>query len=189
MTSKGQVAKIYQTPYGDIEVARHVYQNSKGGQTYCPLDRAARIVITSTPRFAQIVSNKYATMASTQVKSDLADNHGRKVARSYLQNVSEKVGRIIQAKEENWHYATPKLEETIKTINIGIDGTTMLLCEDGYRETMVGTISLHNELGERCHTTYVGATPEYGKATGSHGNCSCQTNLSASDLYRYRRWC
>jgi CheY-specific phosphatase CheX len=48
-TSKGQIAKISQTPYGDIEVARHVYQNFKGGQTYCPLDCAARIVVTSTP--------------------------------------------------------------------------------------------------------------------------------------------
>jgi hypothetical protein len=112
-----------------------------------------------------MVSNKYAIMASTQVKSDLADNQGRNVARSYLQNVSEKVGSIIQAKEEDWHYATKKLDETIKTIGIGVDGTTLLLCNDGYREAMVGTISLYNESGERCHTSYIGATPEYGKAT------------------------
>ena len=28
---------------------------------------------------------------------------------------------------------------------------------------MVGTISLYDEVGERLHTTYIGATPEYGK--------------------------
>jgi len=30
---------------------------------------------------------------------------------------------------------------------------------------MVGTISLYNEIGERQHTTYVAASPEYGRAT------------------------
>lgn len=165
MTSKGQVAKFYQTPFGGIEIPRHVYQNSKGGQTYCPLDRAARIVITSTPRFAQMVSNKYSIMPSTQVKSDLIDNHGRNVTRCYIQNISENIGSIIQTKEEDWHYNTPKLNETVKTISFGVDGTTMLLCNDGYRETMVGTISLYNESGERCHTNYIGAIPEYGKNT------------------------
>ena len=30
---------------------------------------------------------------------------------------------------------------------------------------MVGTISLYDKVGERLHTTYIGATPEYGKKT------------------------
>jgi hypothetical protein len=103
-TSKGQEPKTYQTPYGEVEIARHVYQNSKGGKTYCPLERNARIVVTSTPSFAKMVSNKYANLASTQVQRDLADNHGRSVARSYLQNLSEAVGSVALAKEEDWHY-------------------------------------------------------------------------------------
>ena len=41
----------------------------------------------------------------------------------------------------------------------------MLMCENGFREAMVGTISLYNAVGERQHTIYVGATPEYGKET------------------------
>jgi hypothetical protein len=32
-SSKGQQPKTYQTPYGAIEVCRHVYQSSAGGQT------------------------------------------------------------------------------------------------------------------------------------------------------------
>ena len=56
-TSKGQEIKAYQTPYGEISIPRHVYQSSKGGKTYCPLEPNARIVVTSTPRFAKIVSN------------------------------------------------------------------------------------------------------------------------------------
>lgn len=49
-TSKGQLPKTYQTPYGMVEVQRHVYQTSDGGKTLCPLEVDARIIITSTPK-------------------------------------------------------------------------------------------------------------------------------------------
>src|SRR3954465_2752289 len=52
VNTQGQVEKDYQTPYGGATVARHVYQTPQGGPTYCPLDRDARVVVTSTPRFA-----------------------------------------------------------------------------------------------------------------------------------------
>lgn len=165
LTSKGQETKSYQTPYGEISIPRHVYQSSKGGKTYCPLETNARIIVTSTPRFAKIVSNKYGLLPSTKVQTDLSENHGRKVARSYLQNLSETVGSIALAKEEDWSYTVPKLNEPVKTISIGVDGTCMLLCKDGYREAMVGTISLYNQQGERQHTINIGATPESGKKT------------------------
>ena len=164
-TSKGCLPKVYQTPYGEIEVERHVYQRSQGGKTYCPMERDARIVVTSTPRFAMQVSHKFAAGSSIQVRRDLAENHGRVVARSYLQGVAEAVGSIAQAKEETWRYATPKLDRVVRSVGVGIDGTCMLMCQDGYREAMTGTISLYGEDGERLHTVYVGATPEYGKAS------------------------
>ena len=53
LTSKGQVEKDYQTPYGVATVDRHVYQSPQGGPTYCPLDRDARIVVSSTPQVRQ----------------------------------------------------------------------------------------------------------------------------------------
>src|ERR1700759_194800 len=80
-TSKGQVEKDSQTPYGVATVARHVYQGPQGGPTYCPLDRDARIVVTSTPRFAKVLSHKYAGFSSPRAQVDLAENHGRAVAR------------------------------------------------------------------------------------------------------------
>src|SRR5215468_239098 len=67
-TSKGQVEKDYQTPYGVATVARHVYQSPGGGPTYCPLDRDARIVVSSTPRFAKVLSHKYAEFSSPRVQ-------------------------------------------------------------------------------------------------------------------------
>ena len=68
-------------------------------------------------------------------------------------------------KEEQWSYPVPELQADVITIGIGIDGTCLLMCQDGWREAMVGTISLYDHAGERLHTTYIGATPEYGKKT------------------------
>jgi len=101
-------------------------------------------------------------MAGKEVKNDLLENHGRKVALSYIQRLSEAVGSVVQAKEEAWSYAPPKEDSQIATVGIGLDGTCMLMCEDGYREAMVGTVSLYDSEGERQQTIYLGAAPEYG---------------------------
>lgn len=165
MTSKGQVPKDYQTPYGSATIPRHVYQTSDGGRTYCPLDDRARILVTSTPRFAKVISSKYAEFGSSRVASDLLNNHGRSVPRSFVQNISEIVGAIVLAREESWTYSTPVPSDMdIDVVTIGVDGTCAHMCEEGWRETMVGSISLYSH-GERIHSTYIGAIPEYGKAT------------------------
>jgi hypothetical protein len=165
LTSMGRVLKEYQTPYGVAPVERHIYQSSRGGKTDCPLDRNARIVGSSTPRFAKIVSHKYAEFGSARVIEDLRENHGRTVARSFVQNIADAVAAVALAKEQVWEYALPELEEPVETITIGMDGTCLLMCQDGWRETMVGTIGFYDRQGERQHTVYLAATPEYGKAT------------------------
>ncbi len=96
---------------------------------------------------------------------DLCSNHGLKVHRSFVQTLAEAVGTIALLKEEDWHYQTPKLPVAIETVSIGVDGTSMLLCEDGCRQTMVGTNSLYDRQGERQHTTYIAAAPEHGRDT------------------------
>lgn len=161
--TKGEQPKEYQTPYGEVVVNRHVYQRSVGGKTYCPLEREARIIVTSTPLFAKQVSSKMSSMVGKEVKNDLSENHGRKVAISCIQRLSEAVGSVVQAKEEAWSYAPPEEESHIATVGVGLDGTCMLMCENGYREAMVGTVSLYDSEGERQHTIYLGAAPEYGK--------------------------
>lgn len=164
-TSKGRQPKSYQSPYGKVSIQRHVYQSSAGGATFCPLEVDSRIIVTSTPRFAKQISHKYAEMSGPRVVNDLRENHGRQVPRSFVQTLAETVGSIALAQEEKWHYQTPKPAEAIATVSIGVDGTCMLMCDDHYREAMVGTISLVDSQGERQHTTYIGASPEYGKAT------------------------
>jgi len=146
-------------------VVRHVDQRSGGGATYGPLERDARIVITSTPRFAKQVSSQLASGVAREVRRDLAENHGRPVAVSYLQRLSEAIGTVVQVKEAEWECALPALQATVASVAVGLDGTGLLVGEDGWRQAMVGTLALFDAAGERLHTLYVAATPEHGKAT------------------------
>ena len=116
LTVRDKTNKIYQTPYGGVSIQRHVYQSSKGGKIYCPLETNAQIIRGATPKFAQQISHKYANMNAPAVCQDLNENHHRTIAHSYLQDVSDWVGSIAQAKEEIWEYATPTLNEAISTV-------------------------------------------------------------------------
>ena len=163
-TSKGRVEQKYQTPYGAVKIDRHVYQTSKGGRTWCPLEERARIIQTSTPRFAKQLSHKYSENNATVVCRDLEENHNRKVAKSFVQNLVDWVGSIASAKEEQWVYSVPDLKGEVATVGISMDGAHILLQQEGWREAMVGTISLYDGGGERLHTTYIGESPEHGKS-------------------------
>lgn len=164
LTSKGLFTKYYQTPYGDVEVRRHLYQTSKGGETFCPLERDARIILTSTPRFASQLSHKMASATAAGVVDDLGVNHHRTISKNVAQRLCDAVASVVEAKEESWSYQVPDIQDAeVKSIGIGLDGTCMLMCEGAYRQAMVGTIALYDVDGERMHTTYVAAAPEYGK--------------------------
>jgi hypothetical protein len=145
-------------------IARHVYQGTHGGPTCCPLDRDARIVVSSTPKSAKMVSHKYAESGSTRVREDLQQNHGRSISRGLARDVAEAVAAVAQVKQEDWSYALPRLENAPAAVGIGLDGTCLLMGEDGWREAMVGTLAFFDADGERQHTVYLAATPEYGRA-------------------------
>lgn len=162
-TSKGKVSKKYQTPYGEIGLERHVYQKPSGGSTFCPLDDSARIIVGSTPKFSKQVSSKYSEGGSKRVQVDLEDNHGRYISRSYIQDISETVGQGLAEKQESWHYTLPIDKALVSSIGISLDGTCMLVVGDGYRQAMVGTLSLYNKEGERLYTQYTASAPQYGK--------------------------
>lgn len=162
-TSKGQIPKEYQSGYGSFTLARHVYQTGWGGATFCPLDRDARVIQSSTPKFARTAAFKYGVMKSPLAQKDLAENHGRQVSRCYLQDNAQAVAALVEEKEQKWSYAEPALPGHVHTVGVGVDGTCVLFCEEGYRQPMVGTISLYDILGERLHTIYVAAAPEHGK--------------------------
>jgi hypothetical protein len=72
---------------------------------------------------------------------------------------------VALAKEEAWEYDLPEFAEPVATVTVGLDGTCMLMCEGGWREAMVGALGFYGAAGQRLHTVYTAATPEYGKLT------------------------
>jgi hypothetical protein len=112
-----------------------------------------------------MVTHKYAEFGATRVLEDLAQNHGRRVAKAFVQDVADAVAAVALAKEEAWEYDLPEFDAPVATVTVGLDGTCMLMCETGWREAMVGTLGFYDKDGERLHTIYTAATPEYGKLT------------------------
>lgn len=163
LTSRTQTNKTYHSPYGKVDVKRHVYQTSKGGRVYCPLEVSAKIIQNATPRFAKMLSNKYARLNANETRHDLEDNHGCKISNCYLQQITDRIGAIAQSKEEAWEYATPELDEDVKIISMSLDGAMVPMRGGEWREAMVGSLSLYDSEGQRLHSIYLGASPEYGK--------------------------
>ena len=164
-TSKGLYSCSYETPYGQVNIERHLYQTSKGGETYCPLNDNARIIKkTCTPKLAKIVSNKYGRDTAEEVSLDMKDNHSRPLAKSFIQNISDFVGAIADAKEEHWDYKLPEIEEPVHTIAVSMDGANVAIVGSGYREAMTGAITLYAKDGSRLHSMYLALDPEYGKS-------------------------
>ncbi len=133
-------------------------------KTFCPLEQSGRIIGSSTLRFAKQVGIKMACNAARDVQQDFLECQGRKISASFLQNLSHKVAGIAEQQETQWHYDLPNFQKATASIAISLDGTCMHLSKEGWREAMAGTISFYDAKGERQHTIYMGATPEYGKA-------------------------
>jgi hypothetical protein len=157
--------QTYETPYGPVEVERYVYQNAGGGRTYVPLEHDGRMVLNSTPRYAQIVSGKYARLGADAIREDLRESNGRELSRNYAKKLSDFVGTIAQIHESEWEYDLPEFDRPVQSISIGLDGTCILMQEDGWREAVCGSIAFYDTEGERLHTLYCAASPEYGKET------------------------
>ena len=53
LTARGRDPKEYQTPYGPVQIERYVYQSSRGGRIYRPLEHQGRIVRGGDPPVRQ----------------------------------------------------------------------------------------------------------------------------------------
>jgi len=166
LTSKGEQPKTFQTPYGPVRIERHVYQSGRGGATFCPLERNARIMRTATPLLAKQIAFKYANANAGTVVTDFAQ-HGRLLSRSYVGEVADDVASVACEKQWQWSYAMPAAPagERVETVAVGMDGTCTLFVDDGWRQVMVGTIALFDGEGQRCSTIYVASAPQQGRAS------------------------
>lgn len=156
----------YQTLYGEVAISRHLYQTSAGGATLCPLEVNCQLHFgTATPLLAEVVSFKLASAPASEVAQDLAKSHGLSLSATYLHHLAQQVGQLAVEKHEAWHLAAAVAPAPVALIATGVDGTTMPVVNEAYKEAMCGTIALYNKAGERLHTEYLGAMPEAGKAT------------------------
>jgi len=165
-TSKGKVAKFYETPWGEVMLERHLYQHSGGGATLCPLEASARIVGGSaTPHLARTLGHKYANDNARAVVRDLEENHARKLAPSYVADIAAAIAKAAgePVLEQNAH-APQSSPAEVRSVVLGLDGTCALFCKEGFKQCMVGTVALYNGEGERLETIYLGQAPQLGKA-------------------------
>ena len=165
-TSKGRIAKYYETPWGEVLIERHLYQHSGGGVTLCPLEGRARIFGgTATPHLARSLAHKYANSNARAVVRDLEENHARHLAPSYVAAVAEAVadaaGRPVVERDAHTAQSPPA---EVASVVLGLDGTCALFCDEGFKQCMVGTIALYDGEGERLETIYLGQAPQLGKA-------------------------
>jgi hypothetical protein len=152
------------TPYGVIEVSRHVYQSSQGGKTYTPLDIKSGLIRQSTPRMGKLVSSKYAELDGRQVVSDLLEDRHVSVSFTYVQDLSTAVSNILIDNELSWSYDLPSSLDlsAIQSISISRDGTTLPLQEGSWKMAMCGCFLLNDKEGTALHSIYVGKSPESG---------------------------
>ena len=156
----------YQTLYREVVLSRHLYQSSAGGPTLCPLERNCHLRFGSaTPLLAEVVSFKLASAPAGEVAQDLAKSHGLSLSETYLHHLAQQVGQLAVEKHAAWHLHAAVAPVPVALIATGVDGTTLPLVGEAYKEAMCGTIALYDKAGERLHTEYLGSMPEAGKAT------------------------
>ena len=156
----------YQTLYGEVVLSRHLYQSSAGGATLCPLEVNCQLRFGSaTPLLAEVVSFKLASAPAGEVAQDLAKSHGVVLSASYLHHLAQEVGQLAADKQATWHLQAAAAPAAVALIATGVDGTTMPMVGEAYKEAMCGTIALYDQAGERLQTEYLGTMPEAGKAT------------------------
>ena len=164
-TSKGRSTETYQTGFGPQTVSRHIYQHNGGGKTWCPLEDRARIIGLATPHFAQLVSGALAELNGRETLRLFAEHHQREISLGFIQQLTAETARLALTKEKKWSYelATPPAEAG--WIVMGTDGTCSPMCEGGWKQVMVGTITLCDKAGEPLETIYIANAPEDGKDT------------------------
>lgn len=155
----------YRTLYGEVRVKRHLYQTGGGGATRCPLEEDCRLSFAgATPLLAELLSFKVSALTPGEVAQDLA-KHGLNLSLSFIRQTAQRVGQIAVEKTAGWNLESPAPSAPVEIIATGLDGTTVPLRGEDYKEAMCGTIARYNQQGERLSTEYIGAMPESGKAT------------------------
>lgn len=165
LSSKGLQSETYQTSFGALTIDRHVYQPAAGGKTYVPLEDRARIIGLSTPLFASSIAAKYSESGGRAVQRDLREHHAREVSLAFIQALAAETAKVAMEREDRWTYTPVTPPDQAAVIALGYDGTCAQTCEEGWKQVMVGTMTLYDSGGEPLETLHLANAPEDGKAT------------------------
>lgn len=159
-SSKGRILKIYETPYGPVDLDRYVYQGPRGGRTFSPLDDVAGIVGSATPAFARIVAHKYADAGSSGVQRDLQLNHGRPASKTLIESLATEVA--VRARMEGGATrpdAPPGLEKMITRVVVLLDERPLGGVPD-LPTARIAAIELYDRHDRLQHVSHVARVPE-----------------------------
>ena len=165
MTSKGRSPECYKTLFRPVALERHTYQSGDGGRTFCPLEQSARICENATIGLCAMLAAKHVSLSGRGLQRELELSHQLDVSLSYLQDVTQEFGKRALGKEDHWTYAPATAPGLAEALVIYLDGTCGAICEEGYKQIMVGAIDVLDAAGERLETTYIAHAPEDGKTT------------------------
>lgn len=165
MTSKGRSPESYKSLFGPVDIERHVYQTSDGGRTFCPLEQSARVCENATIGLCAMLAAKHVNLSGRGLQRELALSHQLDLSLSYLQDVTSEFGKRALGKEDHWTYAPATAPGDAAALIIYVDGTCGAICEEGYKQIMVGAIDVLDAAGERLETAYIAHAPEEGKVT------------------------
>jgi hypothetical protein len=106
----------------------------------------------ATPLLAEVISCKLASATAREVAAALGKSHALQLSPSYLQSVAQAVGAQAVAYRRDAHVPMAAPAVPVTTIATGVDGTTVPLVGEGYKEAMCGTLALYEKEGERLTT-------------------------------------
>lgn len=165
----------YECLFGKIEVNRSVYQ-ANGERTLCPLEIDGGIVHHHlTPAAAECVAHSMAPMVPSEITEYFDKWLYLQPCETVIKQVAAEIGDLAEKLQEHYESEIDKVEEAApegtRVVAFSRDGTCVNIRDDGWRETMVGSISFYGETDEerdaddevrrkRLRSVYVGQMPE-----------------------------
>lgn len=164
-TSKGKSPQTYQCYGGPVTVERHVYQNSAGGATWCPMEDRARLIAGSTPHFASIVTGKYSAQSGRATQTDLNRSLQRELSLDFIQTLSGEAGKTVAARERYPAYQIQTPPADVQTVLFQADSTCVPLVGEDYKHVAVACFCLMGTDGACLEKIYLVNAPEDKKIT------------------------
>lgn len=166
-----RASRTYMTRRGPVRVLRWLYreQGVRNGPTRCLFEEMRGIVEGGfTPELGRAVVAAVSHMPAAAAERVLRDATGYAFSPATMKRTTTSVGGHMRTDEQavfDAVWSKRPIPEAARTVVISVDGLSIHLRDEGYKQCTAATISLLDELGERMCTVRLGELPEAGKAT------------------------